>query len=86
MHGNTVLQGMSRQSRHAPAIEISGAAPSYSSPASAGSPAALQSLRPEIKQMKCDAQLRTVHKLWPGLQCTVDGGSEAMFKGDKECW
>ncbi len=25
-------------------------------------------------------------KLWPGLQCTVDGGSEAMFKGDKECW
>ena len=24
--------------------------------------------------------------LWPGLQCTVDGGSEAMFKGDKECW
>ena len=24
--------------------------------------------------------------LWPGLQCTVDGGSEAMFEGDKECW
>ena len=23
-------------------------------------------------------------KLWPGLQCVVDLGSETMFKGDKE--
>ena len=54
---------LSRLSRHAPAIEASSTRPSCSSPTCAGSPAALQSLRPGIKQMECDGQLRTAHQL-----------------------
>ena len=60
---------LSRQSRHAPVVEVSGTAPICSSSASAGSPAALQSLQPEIKQMESAGQLRTTQVLAGQLVC-----------------